>query len=149
MRVVTLAREDEFERCWLFRSKYPIIGSSRIHLAVPGIEKYPLVRHLCCDSRCGNPLHLKGGTARENSEDEMMKRFFKMKMKEESTIYTNEVITRMYADLITLDIMDNLSNIDNAHMRYAKYIWNRLMERDYSIAYRGTYYSGKGIGILS
>lgn len=148
VRVITLSRYDGFERCWVFMSKYPSINGTKIHLGVPGIEKYPLVRHLCCDNRCGNPLHLKGGTARENTNDETLKRYFKKKMKEDSIIHTDDVITRMYADLMTLDIIDDLSKIDDRHMSYTKWIWNILMKQDYYIAYRGAYFLGKGSGIL-
>lgn len=77
MRVVVVDREDRCAGCWMMVTKkgYPKLDGKPIHqqyAAGSGV----LVRHLCSNKHCINPMHLLRGSDGQNSLDEMMRTEF-------------------------------------------------------------------------
>lgn len=61
--------------CWRFEFKYPRIDSKSLHQEWARGEG-EIVRHLCGDASCVNPLHMIRGSDIENAEDEIKIRDF-------------------------------------------------------------------------
>lgn len=70
---VAIDKVDWLAGCWITNVKYPSIKGESIHRTyAPG--QGPVVRHLCCNNRCTNPLHMIRGSQQENMDDEVRKR---------------------------------------------------------------------------
>ncbi len=75
MKLVIIDREDTMSGCWLADSKYPKMDRKFVHQEfAAGYGE--VVRHLCSNYRCINPMHLVRGSVAENNEDERDKRRF-------------------------------------------------------------------------
>jgi hypothetical protein len=66
---------DGVIECWTANSDYVRINNRHLHI-VNAVGRGELVRHLCGNKRCVNPLHLLRGSKMENYEDEEEKRAF-------------------------------------------------------------------------
>lgn len=70
---VVIDKEDWLAGCWVMPAKYPTIKGESVHRTyAPG--RGDVVRHVCCNNRCVNPLHMLRGTQQENMYDEVFKR---------------------------------------------------------------------------
>ena len=70
--------------CWKFERVYAQISGEYIHkMFACGEGK--VVRHLCMNNYCVNPLHLVKGTDIENARDEVVVRDFTLKLLEDMT----------------------------------------------------------------
>lgn len=72
-KVLMINEDIPFTGCWELLVDYGSLGRK-----IGGYNKWAtgegvLVRHLCSNRRCTNPLHLVKGTHAENSQDEMTK----------------------------------------------------------------------------
>lgn len=77
--VVELMEGREFTDCWLADWKYLMVCGISLHKTWAIRGKGEIVRHLCSDSRCVNPLHLMRGDEFENADDELEVRDFTLK----------------------------------------------------------------------
>jgi len=69
---VVVDKYDWLAGCWITPVKYPTINGESIHrMYAPGVGS--VVRHLCCNKKCINPLHMIRGTQQENVDDERIK----------------------------------------------------------------------------
>jgi len=71
---VTIDKDFPFTGCWELSVDYGSLGRG-----IGGYKKWAtgygeLVRHLCSNKRCVNPLHLVRGTHAENVQDERVRR---------------------------------------------------------------------------
>lgn len=64
--------------CWLADRKYKMLDGFCMYQKWASGEG-DVVRHLCGDARCVNPLHLRRGTDIENAQDEVDVRHFTIK----------------------------------------------------------------------
>lgn len=81
-KLLFVTRIDELLNCWRFEKYYERLDGITIHQSLARGEG-PVVRHLCSDGRCINPLHLLRGTDLENARDEIEVRDFEIKVFEE------------------------------------------------------------------
>ena len=71
-KYVIIDKHDWLAGCWIMPGKYPTIKGQSIHRTyAPGQGQ--VVRHLCCNNRCINPLHMLRGSQQENVDDEFFK----------------------------------------------------------------------------
>ena len=70
---VVIDKYDWRAGCWIMPAKYPTIDNQSIHRTY-AVGYGPVVRHLCCNNRCANPLHMLRGTQLENVNDETFRR---------------------------------------------------------------------------
>ena len=91
---------------------------------------------------------MKGGSTFENVTDEMEKRAWKRDLflhlykENKSHLYMEVDLDRAYADLMTIEIikqMPDREEIDKI-LKYAHRIFNKIINGDYYIAYRGAWY---------
>lgn len=75
MRLLVVDRVNRDVGCWLADGKYPKMGKEKIHQKFAA-GSGPVVRHLCSERNCINPMHLVRGTAAENNKDEDEKNIF-------------------------------------------------------------------------
>lgn len=73
--VIELMEGNELWDCWLADYKYLRVGDI-VLCREWAIGEGDIVRHLCGDNRCVNPVHLKMGTDFENADDEIEVRDF-------------------------------------------------------------------------
>jgi len=81
-KIVFVSRENELMSCWRFEERYARVDGTALHQKWARGEG-PIVRHLCSDGRCVNPLHLVRGTDLENAMDEIEVRDFEIEKMEE------------------------------------------------------------------
>ena len=75
-RIVVMGDKYWIPMCWKFvHEKYPRLEGSYLHTQYAHGQG-EVVRHLCSDSRCVNPLHLVRGSDVENARDEIAIRDF-------------------------------------------------------------------------
>ncbi len=75
MKYVVVDKGEMEAGCWISDSKYPRMDKKYIHQTY-ATGKGEIVRHLCSNSYCINPMHLIRGSAGENNADEMLKNHF-------------------------------------------------------------------------
>lgn len=68
-------RENTLMDCWRFDTAYKKLDGFNVYRKWACGEG-PVVRHLCSDKRCINPLHLVRGTDFENAFDENEVKFY-------------------------------------------------------------------------
>jgi hypothetical protein len=78
--------------CWRFEKPYQKIDGRWIHIDW-AVGEGEIVRHLCGESKCVNPLHLIRGTDIENAKDE---------------IEVEEFSNELYAEMLNDRSLDNL-----------------------------------------
>jgi hypothetical protein len=74
-KTLFIFKENTLVNCWRFEKAYERLGGLPLHQIYARGEG-PVVRHLCSDNRCINPLHLVRGTDYENAKDEIEVRDF-------------------------------------------------------------------------
>ncbi len=74
-KMLFVFKENELLNCWRFEKGYEKLDGLPAHQVLARGEG-PIVRHLCSDNRCINPLHLVRGTDYENAKDEIEVRDF-------------------------------------------------------------------------
>jgi hypothetical protein len=74
-KILFVFRESMIVNCWRFETKYEKLDGLPAHQTFAR-GTGPVVRHLCSDNRCINPLHLVRGTDYENAKDEIEVRDF-------------------------------------------------------------------------
>ena len=70
VRTILVDPYDFMAGCWLSPFKYMNFNGAFIHQIYAAGEG-SLVRHLCCNNYCVNPMHLIRGENWENSQDEV------------------------------------------------------------------------------
>lgn len=82
MRRIVFVSSDEFTTCcWRFvNERYPMLNGRYLHQEWVAVGEGEVVRHLCGDSRCVNPMHLRRGSDIENAYDEIKVRSFSIQM---------------------------------------------------------------------
>ena len=74
-KLLFVFKESQLLNCWRFEKGYEKIDGNRVHqLWASGSG--PIVRHLCSDGRCVNPLHIVRGEDIDNARDEIEVRDF-------------------------------------------------------------------------
>lgn len=74
-KTLFIFKENTLVNCWRFEKSYEKLDDMPAHQTFASGEG-PVVRHLCSDNRCVNPLHLTRGTDYENAKDEIEVRDF-------------------------------------------------------------------------
>lgn len=69
-RIVLVDREDTMYGCWIMEAEYASWYGKNIH-QVYASGNGELVRHLCSNKHCINPMHLLRGSTFENYRDEV------------------------------------------------------------------------------
>lgn len=69
-RRIVVVESDWLTSCWRFTEWYPRVNGLWLHKEWARGEG-EIVRHLCSDGKCVNPLHLKRGDDIENAMDEV------------------------------------------------------------------------------
>ena len=77
-----ISRSHEILGCWRFEEWYKVIEERTLHRewARGGSGNGEIVRHLCSDNRCVNPLHLVYGNDVENADDEIKVRDYSVEV---------------------------------------------------------------------
>lgn len=76
-KMLFVARDWTTLNCWRFEGYYEMMEGERVHQKWAEGEG-EIVRHLCGDGRCVNPLHLRKGSDVENARDEIEIRDFEV-----------------------------------------------------------------------
>ena len=74
-----LFKENQLLNCWRFEKWYERLDGEALHQLWARGEG-PIVRHLCSEGRCINPIHLMRGTDLDNAKDEIEVRDFENKL---------------------------------------------------------------------
>jgi hypothetical protein len=74
-KILFMFKVNGILNCWRFENPYEKLHGLHLHQQWASGEG-PIVRHLCSDGRCINPLHLVRGTDYENAKDEIEVRNF-------------------------------------------------------------------------
>jgi hypothetical protein len=93
-KLLFVFKDNTLVNCWRFEHPYEKLDGIPVHQRMAGGEG-PIVRHLCSDNRCVNPLHLLRGTDYENALDEIDVRDFE-----------NELMMNMLEDWSMLEEPD-------------------------------------------
>ena len=81
-KILFLFKDNQLLNCWRFEKYYEKVDGMKLHqLWARGVGPIvggegPIVRHLCSEGRCVNPIHLVRGTDYENAKDEIEVRNF-------------------------------------------------------------------------
>jgi hypothetical protein len=90
-RLVTFNKELQIKGCWNTSYKYLKLDGAKLY-KILALGEGEVVRHLCGNSCCINPIHLKMGSDVENAYDERPFRAFVIK-------YLQERLKEDYSDL--------------------------------------------------
>jgi len=82
VKILLLNKEYGIRGCWRFERSYQMIGGEYLHQKW-AIGEGEVVRHLCGDNRCVNPLHIIRGSDIENAMDEIEIRKVAVRLLEE------------------------------------------------------------------
>lgn len=125
-RTRTVFRENMFTRCWLDEREYPFGG--QIHKA-SNFDGMQVVRHLCDDKRCINPLHHRQGTQLENGNDRILKTDFLIehsnRLYKQGLKCSRYILDRAFADYVGVVIREEKRRglLDPRTMNLAKVVW--------------------------
>lgn len=136
---IVLYSKDTADRCWLTDTKYRCIRGpwphGRIHMGC-NFDDDEVVRHLCSEARCINPIHMKGGTHRENANDRMEKYYWTMAKASELIkkfgVWDDrieDIVNAMYADMAAYRIKElrHYGYLTDKHEKLAEYVWNNVV----------------------
>jgi len=131
MKYLTINKELGVRGCWRFEKGYQTIEGVTLHQVWASGEG-EVVRHLCGESKCVNPLHLIRGSDIENAEDEIKIRDYSVKLLQ---TMIDENYDNYPRDLAMLTLMPRVSRIKKdlfSNMRevaaYAREKYRKLYE---------------------
>ena len=81
-KILFLFKDNQLLNCWRFEKYYEKVDGMKLHqLWARGVGPIvggegPIVRHLCSEGRCVNPIHLVRGSWHEYAKDEIKVRNF-------------------------------------------------------------------------
>lgn len=146
VKKIILFRKDSYIRCWICESdgqKYPWITGmpyGHVHRAC-NFDAREVVRHLCDNSMCINPLHMRSGSLSENSQDKGRKMIFindlipYLKSEGFDNLNAYYAAGDVWSDMIAYELREErreLSKYGYKAMKYrkmAKYVWQNIVMR--------------------
>lgn len=134
--VIKVFRKDMFIRCWIASRPYATMGCFSIHKGIDGPGE--VTRHLCCNSKCINPMHMKRGTQGENRHDDAVKNRWKKYTFDR--VVTEHIsgkcpdlsvlddLNQSYADHVAYKMKDLRDSLEYNQFKYAKQLWKAILE---------------------
>lgn len=119
--VIELYEDNMFRDCWLSDWKYLMVEGKSIHKEWARGEG-EVVRHLCGDNRCINPIHLLRGSDIENAMDEIEVQDFTTR--KFSSIMNDTETIKLRRDIAYLTIIPRYCTWYNSNMKrkFEKYM---------------------------
>lgn len=145
-RTRTVFRENMFTRCWLDEREYPFGG--QIHRA-SNFDGMEVVRHLCDDKRCINPLHHRQGTYIENGYDRVLKtKFIDEHVRRLIRLGSNNIeyiLNRGFADYVGIVIREEKKRgvLDKRSIELAKSVWVNEVLTSKVLVIMDDYFNGR------
>jgi hypothetical protein len=136
-KLLFMSGEDTLYKCWRFEQRYQKLDGFYLHHKWAAGEG-DVVRHLCGEGKCVNPLHLIRGTDIENAVDEIDVRDFAIDwMEKELDDYSlegleNDIKFRVLVPRMRLRYKDKYDTLEDVRstarefyrQKYERYIVN-------------------------